>query len=103
MPQTGESSDVEECTDGVHHYFMELLSLGLLQKFLLEVFMSANHCNYANEAVNLLHRFNYRIVGNFREYNFLRIFENHLQSEIFAIFLRPSTHYATPIILMLLR
>ena len=69
-----------ECDDGVHMYAKELLSLGLLWhgfhdavreadgerilkywKFLLLVFKSTNHQNYAKEAVNLLCQYYYTL------------------------------------------
>lgn len=68
----------ERCDDGVHLYAAELLSLGLLWhafhdavregdggrvlrhwKFMLVIFKSTNHRNYAKEAVNLLLQYNY--------------------------------------------
>ncbi len=68
----------EKCDDRVHLYAVEVLSLGLLWhgfhdairegdgdrilrywKFMLVIFKSTNHRNYAKEAVNLLLQYNY--------------------------------------------
>ena len=73
-----DDEDTEKCEDGVHLYAIELLSLGLLWhgfhdairegdgerilrywKFMLVVFKSTNHRNYAKEAVNLLLQYHY--------------------------------------------
>ena len=72
------STQRSECDDGVHMYAKELLTLGLLWhgfhdairegdgerilrywKFLLIVFKTTNHCNYAKEAVNVLCQYYY--------------------------------------------
>ena len=71
LPRIGDQP-AKSCVDVVHLYATELLSLGLLwhafhdatregdgerilwlRKFLLEIFKSTNHRNYAKEAVNL--------------------------------------------------
>ena len=79
LPRTSDAATAE-CNDGVHLYAAELLSLGLLWhgfhdairegdgdrilrywKFLLVVFNSTKHRNYAKEAVNLLLQYNYSL------------------------------------------
>ena len=74
-----DDEDTGKCDDGVYLYAIELLSLGLLWhgfhdairegdgerilrywKFLLVVFKSTNHCNYAKEAVSLLFQYYYK-------------------------------------------
>ena len=74
-----DDEDTEKCDDGVYLYAIELLSLGLLWhgfhdairegdgerilrywKFLLVLFKSTNHRNYAKEAVNLLFQYYYK-------------------------------------------
>ena len=74
-----DDEENEKCDDGVYLYAIELLSLGLLWhgfhdairegdgerilrywKFLLVLFKSTNHRNYAKEAVNLLFQYYYK-------------------------------------------
>ena len=76
----------EKCNDGVHLYAIEVLSLGLLWhgfhdttkegdgervlrywKFMLVLFKSTNHHNYAKEAINLLLQYNYMYIFSERE------------------------------------
>ncbi len=79
LPRVSDTATVEPCTDGVHLYAIELLSLGLLWhgfhdackegdgerilrywKFLLVVFKTTNHRNYAKDAVILLFQYYYK-------------------------------------------
>lgn len=72
------SSTTINSTDGVHMYALEMLSLGLLWhgfhdatreadgerllrywKFLLVLFKSTNHRNYAKESINVLYQYYY--------------------------------------------
>ena len=76
----------EPCVNMVHLYATEVLSLGLLWhtfhdatregdgeriprlwKFMLVIFKSTNHRNYAKEAVNLLFQYNYTFSERERE------------------------------------
>lgn len=78
LPRVDGSKRSPSCTDGVHLYAKELLSLSLLWhgfhdsiregdgerilcywKLLLVVFKSTNHYNYAKEAVNILLQYYY--------------------------------------------
>ena len=78
LPRLDDETEPKECEDGILLYASEVLSLGLLWhgfhdaikeadgkrilnywKFLLVVFKSTNHHNYAKEATNLLMQYYY--------------------------------------------
>ena len=79
LPRSDDSTVLQACPDGVQLYASEVLSLGLLWfgyhdairegdgdrilnywKFLLVLFKSTSHANYAKEAVNLLLQYYYK-------------------------------------------
>lgn len=81
LPKVDDAEDLSTSKDGVHLYATELLTLGLIWhgyhdaikegdgermlrywKFLLVLFKSTNHHNYAKEAVNILHQYYYLLT-----------------------------------------